>query len=78
MLIFTCIHETAFLMITIEPSCIICSDDRPQYAVISLEISLSIETPKTINFPFVPNGKINVFRCSDIFSTFKYCSIEHV
>ena len=58
MLIFTCIHETAFMMITIEPSCIICSDDRPHYAVISLEISSSIETPKTINFPFVPNGKL--------------------
>ena len=24
---------------------------------------LSIGTPKIINFPFVPNGKLNIFRC---------------
>ena len=27
---------------------------------------LSIWTPKTINFPFVPNGKIMGFRCPNI------------
>ena len=27
---------------------------------------LSIGTPKTINFPFVSNGKITVFRCPSI------------
>ena len=27
---------------------------------------LSIGTPKTINFPFVANGKLMVFRCSNI------------
>ena len=27
---------------------------------------LSIGTSKTINFPFVPNGKLMVFRCSNI------------
>ena len=27
---------------------------------------LSIGTPKTINFPFVPNGKLMVFRCPNI------------
>ena len=26
----------------------------------------SIVTPKTINFPFVPNGKFMVFRCHNI------------
>ena len=28
--------------------------------------SLSIGTPKTINFPFVSNGKLMVFRCPNI------------
>ena len=27
---------------------------------------LSIGTPKTINFPFVSNGKLVVFRCLNI------------
>ena len=27
---------------------------------------LSIGTPKTINFPFVPNGKLMFFRCSNV------------
>ena len=27
---------------------------------------ISIGTPKTINFPFVPNGKLMVFRFSNI------------
>ena len=27
---------------------------------------LSIGTPKTINFPFVPNGKLMLFRCPNI------------
>ena len=27
---------------------------------------ISIETPKTINFPFVPNGKLTVFKCPKI------------
>ena len=27
---------------------------------------LSIGTPKIINFPFVSNGKLMVFRCSNI------------
>ena len=27
---------------------------------------LSIGTPKTINFPFVPNGKLTVFKCPKI------------
>ena len=27
---------------------------------------LSIGTPKTINFPFVANGKLKVFRCPNI------------
>ena len=27
---------------------------------------LSSETPKTINFPFVPNGKFMIFRCPNI------------
>ena len=27
---------------------------------------LSIGTPKTINFPFVSNGKLMVFRCPNI------------
>ena len=27
---------------------------------------LSIGRPKTINFPFVPNGKLMDFRCSNI------------
>ena len=27
---------------------------------------LSIGTPKTINFPFVPNGKLIDFRCPNI------------
>ena len=29
-------------------------------------ICLSIGTPKTINFPFVPNGKFIVLRCPKI------------
>ena len=29
---------------------------------------LSIGTPKTINFPFVPNGKFIIFRCPKIWS----------
>ena len=28
--------------------------------------SISIGTPKTINFPFVPNGKLTVFKCPKI------------
>ena len=27
---------------------------------------LSIGTPKIINFPFVPNGKLIIFRCPKI------------
>ena len=27
---------------------------------------LNFGTPKTINFPFVPNGKLTVFRCPNI------------
>ena len=27
---------------------------------------LSIGTPKTVNFPFVSNGKLMVFRCPNI------------
>ena len=27
---------------------------------------LNIGTPKTINFPFVPNGKLMIFRCPSI------------
>ena len=27
---------------------------------------LKIGTPKTINFPFVPNGKLMIFRCPSI------------
>ena len=27
---------------------------------------LNIGTPKTINFPFVPNGKLMIFRCPNI------------
>ena len=30
------------------------------------DMCLSIDTPKTINFSFVPNGKLMVFRCSNI------------
>ena len=29
---------------------------------------LSIGTPKTINFPFVPNGKLIVFRCPEMWA----------
>ena len=29
---------------------------------------LSTGTPKTINFPFVPNGKFMVFRCPNIWA----------
>ena len=31
--------------------------------------SLNTGTPKTINFPFVPNGKLMIFKCP---------SIEHI
>ena len=27
---------------------------------------LNMGTPKTINFPFVPNGKLMIFRCPNI------------
>ena len=27
---------------------------------------INIGTPKTINFPFVPNGKLMIFRCPNI------------
>ena len=27
---------------------------------------LKIGTPKTINFPFVPNGKLMIFRCPNV------------
>ena len=29
---------------------------------------LSIGTPKIINFPFVPNGKLIIFRCPKIWA----------
>ena len=29
---------------------------------------LHIGTPKTINFPFVPNGKLMVFRCPNTYT----------
>ena len=29
---------------------------------------LSIVTPKIINFPFVPNGKLIIFRCPKIWA----------
>ena len=29
-------------------------------------VCLNIGTPKTINFSFVPNGKLMVFRCPNI------------
>ena len=32
----------------------------------STVMCLSIGTPKTINFPFVPNGKLIIFRCPKI------------
>ena len=31
---------------------------------------LSIGTPKIINFPFVPNGKFIIFRCSKIWANY--------
>ena len=31
---------------------------------------LSIGTPEIINFPFVPNGKLIIFRCPKILSYF--------
>ena len=31
---------------------------------------LSIGTPKIINFPFVPNGKLIIFRCPKIWAHF--------
>ena len=31
---------------------------------------LSIRTPKTINFPFVPNGKLIIFRCPKIWPNY--------
>ena len=37
-----------------------------------------IETPKTIYFPFVPNGKINVFQVSQYLSTSDYIFIERI
>ena len=39
------------------------------FRFVYLEITrkcLSIGTPKTINFPFVSNGKLIVFRCPNI------------
>ena len=39
------------------------------FLVTSLETTLeclSIGTPETINFPFVTNGKLMVFRCTNI------------
>ena len=35
---------------------------KTSFAINTL-MCLSIGTPKTINFPFVPNGKLIVFRC---------------
>ena len=32
----------------------------------NIVMCLSIGTPKIINFPFVPNGKLIIFRCSRI------------
>ena len=36
---------------------------------------LSIGTPKTINFPFVSNGKLMVFRCPNIQAHFNEAEI---
>ena len=33
---------------------------RPPFSYRQKNVSLSIRTPKTINFPFVPNGKLMV------------------
>ena len=33
-------------------------------------LGLSTGTPKTINFPFVPNGKLIIFRCAKIWAHF--------
>ena len=37
--------------------------DKPWYNYLNM---LNIGTPKTINFPFVPNGKLMIFRCPNI------------
>ena len=40
-----------------------------QWNIVQLLITLNclnIGTPKTINFPFVPNGKLMTFRCLNI------------
>ena len=37
----------------------------PKYIQFTV-IWISIGTPKIINFPFVPNGKLIIFRCPKI------------
>ena len=39
--------------------------DHPIYYIPTLKC-LSIGTPKIINFPFVSNGKLMIFRCPNI------------
>ena len=41
---------------------------RTQLVSKSILMCLSIGTPKTSNFPFVPNGKLTLFRCSNIYA----------
>ena len=36
-------------------------------------LCLSIGTPKIINFPFVPNGKLDIYRCPKILQPIKMC-----
>ena len=43
--------------------------------VISTLKCLSIGTPKSINFPFVPNGKLMDFRCPNIQAYHNYAVI---
>ena len=40
--------------------------DRKSHTSLSTLKCLSSGTPKIINFPFVSNGKLMVFRCPDI------------
>ena len=51
---------TEFLHLNMSPY-----KDKPTFQYLPLK-SLSIGTPKTVNFPFVPNGKLMVFRCPNI------------
>ena len=39
---------------------------KPPVQKLTTVMCLSIGTPKIINFPFVPNGKLTVFRCPTI------------